>query len=338
MKNLKNEILEISRQNKIGELSEWFDERLTDNLGIKFVSEGDLIRINQEIIQFLRKYSKAFNIDNVVIGMSGGVDSALAAALFKNAGWAVHGVTMPIHQNPRETDLGNMAINSLGAKDYNVDLSTLYDETRWRLYNVDGDLGDDDCTDHAVLIRRGNIRARLRMVTLYDLAAKVGGLVASTDNFSELASGFWTLHGDTGDLAPIQSLYKSWEVPMLAKLNGVPEEIWRATPTDGLGISSGDESQFGFSYLELDIMLSELQKLHDKNNLRCYAFDKLKNCLKIKEGTREDTVLDLVTKRIKNTWFKRKNPFNLDHPLELKKRYDFLETFDCHYSVSKLGV
>jgi len=122
----------------------------------------------------------------------------------------------------------------------------------------------------------------------------------------------------------------------LAKLNGVPEEIWRANPTDGLGIAAGDESQFGFSYLELDIMLSELQKLHDRDNLRCYGFDKLKNSLKIMEGTRENTVFDLVTGRIKATWFKRKNPFNLDHPLELDKRYDFLETFDCHYSVSKL--
>lgn len=123
---------------------------------------------------------------------------------------------------------------------------------------------------------------------------------------------------------------------MLAKLNHVPEEIWRATPTDGLGIDSGDESQFGFSYLELDIILAELQKLHDKNNLRCYGFDKLKRCVKIKEGTREDAIFDLVTARMKSTWFKRKNPYNLEHPVELNRRYDFLETFDCHYSVSKL--
>lgn len=338
MKNLKEQVLEISRQSGIGKLSDWFDQRLDAGLGTRFLPEGDLIRVNQEIIQFLRKYSSTFNINNVVIGMSGGVDSALTAALFKNAGWTVHGVTMPIYQNPRETSLGQQAITQLGINGYNVDLSKIYNEMNWGLHNVDTELGDEENNAHAVLVRRGNVRARLRMITLYDLAAKLRGLVASTDNFSELASGFWTLHGDIGDLSPIQSLYKSWEVPMLAKLNGVPEEIWRANPTDGLGIDSGDESQFGFSYLELDIMLGELQKLHDRDNLRCYGFDKLKNSLKIKEGTRENIVFDLVTGRIKATWFKRKNPFNLDHPLELDKRYDFLETFDCHYSVSKLGA
>lgn len=337
MQNLREEILEISRQNKIGELSTWFSDKLNENLEIKFLSEGDLIRVNQKLIEFLKKYSKTFNINNVVIGMSGGVDSALTAALFKRAGWAVTGVTMPINQNPRETKFGQNAIEALGIRGINADLSKAYDDMRLALYTTDNEIDDDEQNSHSVLVRRGNIRARLRMITLYNLASKLKGLVASTDNFSELATGFWTINGDVGDLSPIQSLYKSWEVPMLAKLNGVPEDIWRATPTDGLGIAAGDESQFGFSYLELDIMLIEIQKLHDLNNLKCYGFNKLKKSLNINEGTRESLVFDSVTTRMKNTWFKRKNPFNLHHPIELNKRYDFLETFDCHYSVNKLG-
>ena len=109
--------------------------------------------------------------------------------------------------------------------------------------------------------RQGNIRARLRMITLYNLAHKVAGCVGSTDNFSELAAGFWTLHGDVGDIAPIQSLNKSWEVPMLAKMLDVPQATVEAVPTDGLGISNSDADQLGMSYLEFDIALFELLSL-----------------------------------------------------------------------------
>jgi hypothetical protein len=112
----------------------------------------------------------------------------------------------------------------------------------------------------AIRVRKGNIRARLRMITLYNLAQLHGGFVASTDNLSELGAGFWTLHGDVGDYSPIQSLLKSWEVPYLAQLNGVPESTVRAKPTDGLGIDSGDEAQLGASYLEWDLMTYALHQ------------------------------------------------------------------------------
>lgn len=335
-KELINEILDISRQNKIGELSPWFTEKLAEKAETVFVDHTNLEKIKNDIITFLEKYSKAFGVNDVVIGISGGVDSALTASLFKAAGWRVHGVAMPIFQNYSETARAQEAIEKLGLIGHTIDLSNAYDDFMYQQSKLDPELSDTENSDRRVLIRRGNIRARLRMVTLYNLAASVNGLVASTDNFSELASGFWTLHGDVGDLSPIQSLYKSWEVPMLAKMIGVPESIWRANPTDGLGIDAGDESQFGFSYLELDIILSELQRLHDTNNLMCYAFNKLKMVLKIEPGTREEAIFDAVTARMKGTWYKRKNPFNLDHPLDLSRRYDFLDTFDCRYSVSKL--
>lgn len=335
MTNLKNEILDISRQNSREPLSPWFDKKLDEHLGVTFYDEGNLLRINEGIILFLRKYARAFNVNDVVIGMSGGVDSALTASLFKLAGWRVHGVTMPINQNPAETGRAKEVLQALDLPLTEVNLTKAYDDMLYHLFRIDSEIDDPEASDRRVLIRRGNIRARLRMITLYNLAAKVNGLVASTDNFSELASGFWTLHGDVGDLSPIQSLYKSWEVPMLAKINGVPESVWRATPTDGLGIDSGDESQFGFSYLELDLILAELQRLNDANNLRCYGFDKLKNHLKI-EDERALKVWDAVMKRMRSTWFKRKNPFNLDHPILHDSRYKFLESFDCTYSIAAL--
>jgi nicotinamide-nucleotide amidase len=314
MNNLKEKILDISRQNSREPLSPWFDNKLDEHLGSTFYDEGDLLRINEGIIVFLRKYARSFGVNNVVIGMSGGVDSALTAALFNAAGWKVHGITMPINQNPSETARAKEVLSALDLPLTEVNLTKAYDDMLYHLYRVDNEIDDPEVAEKSVLIRRGNVRARLRMITLYNLAAKVGGLVASTDNFSELASGFWTRFGDEGDVAPIRNLYKSWEVPMLAKLNGIPGSVWRATPTDGLGIDAGDESQFGFSYLELDIIISELMK----NDL-CSINESVNG------DKRAVNVLASVLTRMKKTWFKRAGTIQYAFN---KERFTKLKTID----------
>ena len=180
-------------------------------------------------------------------------------------------------------------------------------------------------------IRRGNIKARLRMITLYNIAAANGGLVASTDNYSEMAMGFWTLHGDVGDLSPIQSLNKSWEVPALARWLGVPESIWRAKPTDGLGIDDNDEAQFGYTYLELDLMLFNITKtLHDgltTDLFEDYRED-LEKFLDFGDDTHAKEVFDDLMARMGSTWFKRMNPVNIKHPFD-KGRYMELDGADA---------
>ena len=258
---LREDVLDLSRQSRIGPLSPWFDRELIQAI------EWDQIlprkRIEWEILpdltRKLEEYRTGAGVDTVVLGMSGGVDSALTAALFKRAGWRVIGHTLPIHQDPAETRRGIEACAALGIAHVQVDLSDQYDAMAGTLGRVDADLRTPEALP--VRIRLGNIRARLRMMALYDQAARHGGLVGSTDNFSELAAGFWTLHGDVGDVCPIQAMTKSWEVPALARAVGVPEETWRATPTDGLGISDGDEVQLGASYLEWDLMLMALRQL-----------------------------------------------------------------------------
>ena len=156
---------------------------------------------------------------------------------------------------------------------------------------------------------------------MYNLAHQVGGCVGSTDNFSELAAGFWTLHGDVGDVAPIQSLSKSWEVPMLAKMLGIPQATLEALPTDGLGISNSDADQLGMSYLEFDIILFELLSLPriDNNTINLY----------INNITEEHTAkkVRLLVDRVLNTAFKRANPFNLEHPIH-KDRFELLNILD----------
>ena len=295
-------------------IEDWFIlklERLVD-AGV-YPNRPTLSKITESIISELTSYKDKHGIEDVVIGMSGGVDSALTAALFKQAGWIVHGVTLPIHQKEEETARGIENIDALRLERHNFDLSEQFD-------NMQKFLGEFETT-YKGMQRQGNIRARLRMTTLYNLAHKVNGCVGSTDNFSELAAGFWTLHGDVGDIAPIQSLSKSWEVPAIADMVGVPQATVTAVPTDGLGITNSYADQLGMSYLEFDILLFEMLALSKITSESLTTYINSIEDLKIKEKAR------LVADRIKFTAYKRANPFNLSHPI-FSNRFEKLQTLD----------
>ncbi len=314
---IKQEILRYSRQEKMQPLGNWFDAALEDLIAQNiYVDVNGLEDVGQKLVQNLRQYSQTHRINTAVIGMSGGVDSALTAALFKAAGWKVIGVTMPIHQKQDETDRGIEACRALNLDHLHIDLTLQYEDLLESVRDYDNKIDDPKNS-----IRRGNLRVRSRMITLYNIASLEKGLVGSTDNFSELAAGFWTLHGDVGDLAPIQSLLKSWEVPKMAEIYGVPTSTVFATPTDGLGISNGDEDQFGFSYLEFDIMLMKLCQLDKSFSDR----ESMLNFLDIPqtEIARANQILD----RIRMSVFKRQNPYNLKHPLQ-NNRYSGLAQVD----------
>jgi len=243
----------------------------------------------------------------------------LTAALFRDAGYHVIGVTMPINQIEDETDRGVETAQALGIDHRHIDLTEAYEDILKQQYKLDASLISND---YSSKIRKGNIRARLRMITLYNLAGASQGFVASTDNFSELAAGFWTLHGDVGDVSPIQSLSKSWEVPALAEMQGVPDSVVYAVPTDGLGISSSDEDQFGFSYLEFDLALFKLLENMDGVEFEHSAAD-----VAGFKDVKDKLIVESVANRIRSTTYKRFNPFNLTHTFE-KDRYDLLDKLD----------
>lgn len=306
-----DEILELSRQAGAG-LSPWFDDRLRAQIdsGL-FLTEQQMEQVQQTIIGQLVDYREQAGVSTAVLGMSGGVDSAVTAALFKQAGWHVIGFALPIHQNPEETERGIEACEALGLEHFTLDLSPEYDTVVTGLARLDPSLPEKDT--EAARTRRGNLRARLRMMTLYDQAHRFGGIVASTDNFSELGAGFWTLHGDVGDLAPVQGLIKSWEIPWLARAVGVPEKTWRAKPTDGLGIGGGDEAQIGATYLEWDITVFAIaEALQSAPNM---DLQQLRDRLQVQGDDHATGILSTVLARLKRTWFKRVNPVQLDHPL-----------------------
>ena len=308
--NIKSGIIKYNtRQGNKPKLSPFFQNALGKLIEIGAFNDK-LEDIKDQLVKDLTEYRTTYKLSNIVLGMSGGIDSALTASLFKEAGWNVTGLTLPIHQNPEETQRGIDACEALGITHKQVDLSDAYDNLISHLHEMPHPNGGDT---KAEKVRRGNIRARLRMITLYNEAAKQQGIVGSTDNFSELSAGFWTLHGDVGDVAPIQSLSRSWEVPALADMMGVPQETVYATPTDGLGVDAGDEAQFGFTYLHFDIVLLGLL-----NNIFS------------NEGADENDVaiIDSVKSKIKSTGYKRINPVNLRHPLRGNGLYDALQNLD----------
>jgi len=320
MRDVIDDILVLSRQAK--PLTEWFADRL--GMAVRngvFATPEKLGAVRDQLVTDLRNYTSQTGMSTAVIGMSGGVDSSLTAALLKRAGWTVLGFTLPIAQNPEETQGGIEACAALGIEHQNIDLTEEYHVIAGRLSGMDRSA--QSTLSMAEKIRHGNVRARLRMLTLYDQAHRRGGLVASTDNFSELAAGFWTLHGDVGDLAPVQALLKSWEVPWMARECGVPKSIWTAKPTDGLGISDGDEAQLGTSYLEWDLIVMALAVAATEGVL---DMSDPARSIGMEHDAHAQSALELVLQRVGGSWYKRENPIRLDHPAS--DRYGMLEALD----------
>ena len=204
--------------------------------------------LETRIVSWLKDYAEQFNIKAFVVGVSGGIDSAVSSTLAAKTGLPVYALGMPIHQKEEQETLSDAHLEWLQSNFSNVSVSK-YDLTKvfeTFKFTMNG-FGSDT---HAL----ANSRSRLRMVTLYQVATSVGGIVVGTGNkVEDYGVGFYTKYGDGGvDIAPIADLYKT-EVWELGKHFGVDQRIIDASPTDGLWDDGRtDEDQIGASYAELE--------------------------------------------------------------------------------------
>lgn len=208
-------------------------------------------KVISHITSWLKDYHKSSKMKGFVVGVSGGIDSAVTSSLCAKTGIQTLCVEMPIHQDPTQVNRAKKHIDFLQKKHTNVErLEVNLTETFEIFKNAVPKTENSNLLDLSL----ANTRARLRMTTLYYFAGLYRYLVAGTGNkVEDFGVGFYTKYGDGGvDLSPIADLMKS-EVYILAKKLDVISEIIHAPPTDGLfGDSRSDEEQLGASYDELE--------------------------------------------------------------------------------------
>lgn len=208
-------------------------------------------KVIDHIVNWLKDYASSAKTNGFVVGISGGVDSAVVSSLCAKTGLPTLCVELPIHQSPSQVLRAQNHIIKLKKKytnvtDIQVDLTQVFEQFKSAVPHA-----EDSPKLHLSL---ANTRARLRMTTLYYFAGMHNYLVAGTGNkVEDFGVGFFTKYGDGGvDLSPIADLMKN-DVYAIARELNICEEIVEAPPTDGLfGDSRSDEEQIGATYDELE--------------------------------------------------------------------------------------
>ena len=239
--------------------------------------------LQDRITNWIRDYAEQAGIKSLVVGISGGIDSAVVSALCARTGLNTFAVTMPIRQRPELHDLSIRQGVWLKQHYSNVhhdviDLTSTFNEFEQYLATYPNLLG------------LANSRSRLRMVTLYQIAQSVNGLVVGTGNkVEDFGVGFYTKYGDGGvDISPIADCYKT-EVWQMGRELGVLQDIIDAAPTDGLWDDGRtDQDQLGgMSYADLELAMQqdegvvlvrnslELERLQKYQTIRARSLHKM---------------------------------------------------------------
>lgn len=244
----------------------------------------------EAISTWITKTVEAAGFSKVVIGLSGGVDSALSATLAVHALGRenVYPVLLPYKQMHMQAVLDALQVAEFLhiPKDHvtEIDIADSVDATLTKMQDVDG-------------IRRGNVMARVRMIYLFDMAKKLRALVCGTENKTEHYLGYFTRFGDeASDMEPIRSLYKT-EVWEMARLLDVPQQIIEKAPTAGLWEGQTDENEFGFTYQDADMVL------------RCHFDEQLSFEQIIARKEVREEVIKKVLERVKQNDFKHNLPY-----------------------------
>jgi NAD+ synthase len=201
--------------------------------------------IIDHIVNWLQVQLKESHLNGYVLGLSGGLDSAVCAGLIKKASDNCLGVILPIESNVEDCDDAAMVASQLDVRTAYVDLTHVYQALITLLPGNDR-------------VARGNVKARLRMVALYYYANLNNYLVCGTGNRTELMLGYFTKFGDGAcDVLPLGDLYKS-QVREIASQLGVPEKVIEKVPSAGLWPEQTDEGEIGFTYEEMDRTLKAI--------------------------------------------------------------------------------
>ncbi|PKP25882.1 MAG: NAD(+) synthase [Bacteroidetes bacterium HGW-Bacteroidetes-2] len=218
------------------------------------------------IVNWLKEYAIKAKMEGFVIGISGGIDSAVASVLCAKTGLPTLCVEIPIYQDKKQVNRGQQHIQSLQKQYANVntvcvELSSVFDAFKKQVPVIEN--------QKLVDLSFANTRARLRMTTLYYFAGMHRLLVVGTGNkVEDFGVGFYTKYGDGGvDLSPIADLMKS-EVYLLGNFMNIVDSILTAAPTDGLfGDDRTDEQQLGASYIELEWAMQFIETKIPEGNI-----------------------------------------------------------------------
>lgn len=240
--------------------------------------------ITEYLQHFLDNEVRKTGINRVVLGLSGGLDSAVVAVLaqkvFKDDLLCVKMPSQYSSQNSLD-DADELCL------DFGINVITASIEPMLKVYEeMNPDMDN---------LRKGNLSSRLRMTTLFDISARENALVLGTSNKSELMLGYGTLYGDLSSaINPIGDLYKS-EVYELAEYLGVSKSIIKKPPSADLWDGQSDEADLGYTYAELDAVM------------KLYVEDRLSKEEIVKCGYSKD-MMDMIVNRIFRNQFKRKMP------------------------------
>lgn len=278
----------------------------------------NLDKIREKTSEYLERYS----IKCLVIGISGGIDSALNCAILRpicvNLGIKLIGVSLPTDSNKidevnRANNIGRLFCDIFLEKNINEICESVNERFS---NNIDRLLTFND------KIRYGNIKARMRMIALYNEAYKHNGIVVDNDNKTEHLLGFWTLNGDVGDITPMADLYKTevydlaeylveYELKTKEEKDALTACI-ECVATDGLGITSSDLDQLGVpSYRTVDLILKNFVEELSGDSFGTLIHELKYNSISYKDVNEVREWVNVIVKRNQNSNFKRNHPYKI---------------------------
>ncbi len=253
-------------------------------------AEGNDLRLNTELVKdllvrFVKDQVRNVGFDRAIIGLSGGVDSAVStslavAALGKENTLAV--ILPHVDSSKQSIEDAELVARELGVRTETVDITGIVDS-----YAREQNVSDK--------IRHGNLMARARMIVLYDLSLREKALVIGTSNKTELLLGYGTIHGDLAcAINPIGDLYKT-QVWQLAETLKIPKRVIEKKPTADLWAGQTDEDELGFTYARVDLLLHKM-------------VDERRSDEELVAGGFEPEFINRVKEMIRKNQFKRRPP------------------------------